>query len=109
MRDGRVDAVQLRDGRSFPAEIVVLACGSSPDTALAAEAGLETNVGIVVGHDLRTPADPAVCAIGDCAETPAGVSGLVAPGWAQARALARSVASGSELEAPADRRLGDAC
>ncbi|NRQ50329.1 FAD-dependent oxidoreductase [Aeromicrobium stalagmiti] len=97
---GRVDAVHLADGRTFPAGIVVLACGSAPDTTLAAEAGLDTNVGIVVGHDLRTPADLAVCAIGDCAETPAGVSGLVAPGWAQARALARSIAHASELELP---------
>jgi len=100
VRDGRVDAVHLKDGRSFPAEIVVLACGSVPDTTLAAEAGLETNVGVVVGDDLRTPGDPSVFAIGDCAETPAGVSGLVAPGWAQARALARSLAHGVELELP---------
>jgi assimilatory nitrate reductase electron transfer subunit len=99
VREGRVDAVRLDDGRSFPAQIVVLACGSAPDTALAAEAGLETEVGIVVGDDLRT-ADPAIFAIGDCAETPAGVSGLVAPGWAQARALARSIARDETLELP---------
>lgn len=99
VREGRVDAVHLDDGRGFPAEILVLACGSAPDTALAAEAGLETRIGIVVGDDLRT-ADPAVFAIGDCAETPAGVSGLVAPGWAQARALARSIARGEQLELP---------
>lgn len=97
---GRVDAVHLDDGRSFPAEIVVMACGSAPDIGLAAAAGLDTNVGVVVGHDLRTPADQSVCAIGDCAETPAGVSGLVAPGWAQARALARSIAHDSELQLP---------
>lgn len=100
VRGGRVDEVRLRDGRSFPAELVVLACGSAPETGLAARAGLETNVGVVVGHDLRTPGDAAVCAIGDCAETPAGVSGLVTPGWAQARALARSLAAGTEIELP---------
>lgn len=99
VRQGRVDAVRLDDGRSFPAQIVVLACGSAPDTVLAAEAGLETEVGIVVGDDLRT-ADPAIFAIGDCAETPAGVSGLVAPGWAQARALARGIARDETLELP---------
>lgn len=100
VRDGRVDAVHVRDGRVFAAELVVIACGSVPDTSLAAEAGLETNVGIVVGDDLRTPADASICAIGDCAETPVGVSGLVAPGWAQARALARSIATGGRLELP---------
>lgn len=99
VRKGRVDAVHLDDGRSFPAGLLVLACGSVPETALAAEAGLETNVGIVVDADLRT-ADPMIYAIGDCAETPAGVSGLVAPGWAQARALARSIARSERLELP---------
>lgn len=98
-RDGRVDAVHLDDGRVVPADLVVLACGSTPDTALAAAAGLETNVGVVVGDDLRT-SDPDVFAIGDCAETPAGVSGLVAPGWAQARALARSIARQEAVELP---------
>ena len=99
VRDGRVDAVHLADGRTFPAEVVVMACGSAPDTTIAAEAGLETNVGIVVGNDLRTM-DRSIFAIGDCAETPAGVSGLVAPGWAQARALAGSIARGGHLDLP---------
>ncbi|KQX75471.1 FAD-dependent oxidoreductase [Aeromicrobium sp. Root472D3] len=99
VREGRVDAVRLDDGRGLPAELVVLACGSAPDTALAAEAGLETNVGVVVDDGLRT-SDPSVFAIGDCAETPAGVSGLVAPGWDQARALARSIARGEEVGLP---------
>lgn len=99
VKDGRVTAVHLADGQVLPAEIVVLAAGVAPDTGLAAEAGLETNVGIVVGRDLRTT-DPSIFAIGDCAETPVGVSGLVAPGWAQARALARSIAHDAEFELP---------
>ena len=90
--DGRVVAVRMADGTDYPAELVVLACGAIPDTALAAESELETHAGIVVGQDLRTTRDPRISAIGDCAETPVGVSGLVAPGWAQARALAESIA-----------------
>ena len=73
------------------ADLVVLACGTVPETTLATEAGLETDRGMIVGHDLRTTLDPAVSAIGDCAQTPAGTSGLVAPGWAQARELARNL------------------
>ncbi len=90
--EGRVASVRMTDGTDYPADLVVLACGTVPDTALAADAGLETHAGIVVGADLRTTRDPRISAIGDCAETPAGVSGLVAPGWAQARALAESIA-----------------
>ena len=98
--DGRVTAVRLADGTSYPAGLVVLAAGTAPETGLAGAAGLETNMGIVVGEDLRTTQDSRISAIGDCAETPSGVSGLVAPGWAQARALARSLAHGTELELP---------
>ncbi|MCW2830093.1 MAG: hypothetical protein JWP31_785 [Aeromicrobium sp.] len=101
VRGGQVDAVHLADGRTCAADLLVLACGAAPNTALAGAAGLETNVGIVVGPDLRTTADPDVFAIGDCAETPVGVSGLVAPGWAQARALARMIAQGADIELPA--------
>lgn len=90
--DGRVASVRMADGMDHPADLVVLACGAIPDTALAAASGLETHAGIVVGPDLRTTRDPRVSAIGDCAETVVGVSGLVAPGWAQARALAESIA-----------------
>jgi assimilatory nitrate reductase electron transfer subunit len=100
VRDGRVDAVHLQDGRALSADLLVLACGSTPETALATDAGLVTNVGIVVDDGLRT-ADPAIFAIGDCAETPGGVSGLVAPGWDQARSLARSIARGDVVELPA--------
>ena len=56
--DGRVTAVRLADGTSYPAGLVVLAAGTAPETGLAGAAGLETNIGIVVGHDLRTTRIP---------------------------------------------------
>lgn len=98
VRDGHVSGVCLAGGRMVGAQLVLLACGTVPDSGLAAEAGLETERGVVVGHDLRTSTDPNVSAIGDCAQTPAGTSGLVAPGWAQARELARSLVTGSLVE-----------
>jgi assimilatory nitrate reductase electron transfer subunit len=97
-RDGHVTGVRLNDDHTIAADLLVLACGTVPDTRLAAEAGLETDRGVVVGHDLRTTLDPAVSAIGDCAQTPAGTSGLVAPGWAQARELARNMVTGALIE-----------
>ena len=95
---GQVCGVHLAGDRVIEAQIVVLAAGAVPDTQLAAAAGLETAQGIVVGHDLRTTSDPSISAIGDCAQTPVGTSGLVAPGWAQARELARSLVQGSLIE-----------
>ncbi|PJJ56243.1 assimilatory nitrate reductase electron transfer subunit [Mumia flava] len=96
---GHVDAVVLDDGRTLAADLLVLACGAVPETALAAAAGLETAHGIVVGDDLATTRDPRVHAIGDCAQTPSGTAGLVAPGWDQARSLARRLVDGVASEA----------
>lgn len=87
VQDGHVAAAVLGDGTSVGTDLLVLATGSVPRTELAARAGLTVRHGIVVDEDLRT-SDPHVSAIGDCAETADGVSGLVAPGWAQADALA---------------------
>jgi assimilatory nitrate reductase electron transfer subunit len=98
VRDGYVSGVHLTDGRAFEAHLVVLAAGAVPETSLASAAGLETAQGIVVGHDLRTTLDPCISAIGDCAQTPAGTSGLLAPGWAQARELARNLVDGTLIE-----------
>jgi assimilatory nitrate reductase electron transfer subunit len=70
-------------------DLMLVSCGMRPDTGLAAAAGLHTGRGVTVGSDLASPDDPAVRAIGDCAEPPEGVTGLVAPGWAQAERLAR--------------------
>ena len=98
VRDGHVVGVRLGGGHTIAADLLVLACGTVPDTTLAAEAGLETDRGVIVGHDLRTTLDNRVSAIGDCARTPAGISGLVAPGWAQARELARNLVTGELIE-----------
>jgi len=98
VRDGHVTGVCLGHGHTIAADLVVVACGTVPNTRLAAETGMETDRGVIVGHDLRTTLDPAVSAIGDCAQTPAGTSGLVAPGWAQARELARNLVTGALIE-----------
>ena len=98
VKDGQVAAVHLAGGRMIDAQLVVLAAGVVPETSVASAAGLETAQGIVVGHDLRTTLDPNISAIGDCAQTPTGTSGLVAPGWAQARELARSLVHGTLIE-----------
>ena len=98
VRDGHVSAVHLGSGRVIDTQLVVLAAGVVPEMSLAAAAGLETAQGVVVGHDLRTTLDHDISAIGDCAQTPTGTSGLVAPGWAQARELARSLVHGTLIE-----------
>ena len=99
--DGRVTGLRLAVGELLPAGLLVLACGTQPETDLARTAGLGVERGIVVRGDLTCPADPAVFAIGDCAQPPAGGSGLVAQGWEQARRLAAQLVSGTVAATPA--------
>ncbi len=85
--DNHVCAVRLKDGRTIPAGIVVMAVGIRPATALARAAGLEVERGIVVDDHMVT-SDPAIMAVGECVQHRGACYGLVAPLWDMARALA---------------------
>src|SRR3954469_16475889 len=63
---GKVTGVSLSDGRHLPADLVVVGVGVLPNIELAAEAGLPTAAGIIVGEYLAR-ADPSISAVGDCA------------------------------------------
>ncbi|WP_420381031.1 nitrite reductase large subunit NirB [Novosphingobium sp.] len=84
---GRVTGVRLKDGRELPAEIVVMAVGIRPSTALARAAGIETERGIVVDDHMVT-SDPAIWAVGECVQHRGACYGLVAPLWDMCRSLA---------------------
>ena len=60
-------------------------------SALAKEAGLEVNRGIVVDDGMRT-SDPDIFALGECAEVGGQVYGLVAPLYEMARVAAAQLA-----------------
>jgi len=86
-QDGHVAAVRLKDGREFPADIVVMAVGIRPATGLARAAGLDVERGIMVDDDMIT-SDPAIMAVGECVQHRGTCYGLVAPLWEMCRALA---------------------
>ncbi|MDG4862126.1 FAD-dependent oxidoreductase [Streptomyces sp. T-3] len=86
--DNRVRRVELADGYSLGADVVVIACGVRPRITLAQEAGLDVRRGIVVDDELRT-SDPYIHAIGDCAEHAGRTYGLATPALEQAAVLAR--------------------
>ena len=64
--NGRVALVRLADGRSLPADLVILGIGVAPETGLAEAAGLTIDNGIACDAQGRT-SDPAIWAAGDCA------------------------------------------
>lgn len=65
-RDGDSVAVHLDDGTVLAADAVVAGLGILPNTALASQAGLKTDNGIVVNEALQT-AHPDIFAAGDVA------------------------------------------
>ncbi|MFB6963339.1 NAD(P)/FAD-dependent oxidoreductase [Streptomyces sp. NPDC056309] len=66
--DGQAAGVRLADDSLIDADAVVVGIGAVPNTALAADAGLQVNKGVVVDVALRT-SDPDICAAGDVAHT----------------------------------------
>ncbi|MFZ5757965.1 MAG: FAD-dependent oxidoreductase [Pseudomonadota bacterium] len=90
-RSGSGYRCTLTTGENVDADIVVSAVGLRPRIALARDAGLAVNRGIVVDRELRTSA-ANVFAFGDCAEVNGYVLPYVLPLMAAGRALAKTLA-----------------
>jgi len=89
---GRVKAVKFKDGSEVPADLVVMAVGIRPNTALAESMGLHVNRGIVVSDTLQTTTDARIYAVGECAAHRGIAYGLVAPLFEQGKVLANHLA-----------------
>ena len=87
----RVEGVELTDGRRLDADAVIFAAGIRPNVALAKEAGIPVNRGVVVDDHLQTGVAD-IFALGECAEHRGTCYGLVEPAYEQARVLARHLA-----------------
>ncbi len=90
--DGRVKAIRFKDGSEVPADLVVMAVGIRPNTALAESMRLHVNRGIVVSDTLQTMTDPRIYAVGECAAHRGIAYGLVAPLFEQGKVLATHLA-----------------
>lgn len=90
--DGRVKAVKFKDGSEVPADLVVMAVGIRPNTALAEKMKLHVNRGIVVSDTLQTTTDARIYAVGECAAHRGIAYGLVAPLFEQGKVLANHLA-----------------
>ncbi|MCY7811981.1 NADPH-nitrite reductase [Bacillus spizizenii] len=88
--DGRVEGVRFKDGTSIEADLVVMAVGIRPNTALGAESGIPVNRGIIVNDYMQTEI-PHIYAVGECAEHRGIAYGLVAPLYEQAKVLAKHI------------------
>ncbi|OZD77946.1 nitrite reductase large subunit [Rhodococcus sp. 05-339-2] len=88
--------VELSDGSSIDAALLVFSAGVRPQDRLARESGLEVGErgGIMVDIGCST-SDPAVYAIGECAAVEGRCYGLVAPGYSTAEVVADRLLGGA--------------
>ena len=99
-QDGGVD-VLLKDASPLHADMVVLAIGVTPDTALAKEAGLELGLkGSIVVNDRMETSVPDIYAVGDAVQVKHFVTGqdavisLAGPANKQGRIAADNICGG---------------
>ena len=99
-RNGGVD-VLLKDAVPLHADMVVLAIGVTPDTALAKEAGLELGLkGSIVVNDRMETSVPDIYAVGDAVQVKHYVTGqdavisLAGPANKQGRVAADNICGG---------------
>ncbi len=90
--DGRVTAIQFKDGTEVPADLVVMAVGIRPNTELAQSMRLHCDKGIVVNDTLQTTTDARIYSVGECAAHRGTAYGLVAPLFEQAKVAANHLA-----------------
>ena len=90
--DGRVKSIKFKDGTEVPADLVVMAVGIRPNTALAESMRIHCNKGIVVTDTMQTITDARIYSVGECAAHRGIAYGLVAPLFEQAKVAANHLA-----------------
>ena len=109
-RGGGVD-ILLKDERPLHADMVVLAIGVTPDTALARDAGLKLGLkGSIVVNDRMETSVPDIYAVGDAVQVKHYVTGgdavisLAGPANKQGRIAADNICGGPLSGKPGQQR-----
>jgi nitrite reductase (NADH) large subunit len=88
--DSEAAGVRFTDGSRLEAELVVLAAGVVPNTALAREAGLAVDRGVVV-DDRMAAGGPDIFAAGDGVQHRGRLYGMIPASFAQSRIAAGNI------------------
>jgi len=91
-KGGRVKSIKFKDGSEVPADLVVMAVGIRPNTALATRMRLHVDKGIVVTDTMQTVTDARIYSVGECAAHRGIAYGLVAPLFEQGKVAANHLA-----------------
>jgi nitrite reductase (NADH) large subunit len=92
----RVEGYVLEDGRSFPADLVLLSAGVRPTLGFLAGSGIAIEKGILSDDRLRTNV-PEVLALGDVAEWQGKIWGIIPPILDQAPVVVSTILGGDRL------------
>lgn len=90
--DKHIIAAQFQDGSELACDLLITAIGIEPNIAIAKEAGLYCERGIVVNDTLQSY-DPSIYAVGECIQHRGSTFGLVAPLFEQAKVCANHLSS----------------
>ena len=95
--NGRVKALQFKDGDQLDLEMLVISAGIRPRDELARACGLQTGPrgGVIIDATCRT-SDPNIFAIGEVALYQDQIYGLVAPGYDMAEVSVEQILGGDK-------------
>lgn len=91
----RVEAVHLTGGEELAAAVILVSAGVQPDVALARQAGIKIQKGVVVDDRMATSL-PGVYAAGDCAEHRGMIYGIWPAAEAQGKVAGTQMAGGED-------------
>jgi nitrite reductase (NADH) large subunit len=94
---GHITAVRFEDGSQLECDLFIMAIGVRPNMALAQEAGIYCERGIVVNDTLQSY-DPSIYAVGECIQHRGDTFGLVAPLFEQAKVCANHLSDHGAAE-----------
>jgi nitrite reductase (NADH) large subunit len=92
-----ITAVRFEDGSELQCDLFIMAIGVRPNMALAQEAGVYCERGIVVNDTLQSY-DPSIYAVGECIQHRGDTFGLVAPLFEQAKVCANHLSDHGAAE-----------
>jgi len=90
--NNHITTVSFEDGSELDCDLFIMAIGVRPNIALAQQAGLYCERGIVVDDTLQSY-DPSIYAVGECIQHRGDTFGLVAPLFEQAKVCANHLSA----------------
>ncbi|MFA6163848.1 MAG: FAD-dependent oxidoreductase [Methylobacter sp.] len=95
--NGHITGAEFEDGGELECDLFVMAIGVRPNMALAQQAGIYCERGIVVNDTLQSY-DPSIYAVGECIQHRGSTFGLVAPLFEQAKVCANHLSAHGAAE-----------